>query len=276
VTIERLVAAFTGARHPLGIDNGGTEGFAAIGLTDDNKLRPAWIFIKVPDAKTAKNRFHPDLTTADQPADVDRVVAVGASGRAGCSTSSSTEPAAEPEPWDADGLSTPTVALHAAICVLPGQAPRQGGGALRQTPSVATRASSVISTLNVASPVASVHFYELVLGHLGYRQHQVDEGRSRWSLEYADGALFEIEVRPPAARATSERHVRYTPGIDHLAFHADSRSDVDALHQKLVSAGYPVAEPPREYDYAPGYYAVAFEDPSGIRLEVVHDPMTNR
>ena len=120
-----------------------------------------------------------------------------------------------------------------------------------------------------------MRFYELVLGHLGYRQHHIDEGRSRWTLEYADGALFEIEVRPPAVSSTSDRHARYEPGIDHLAFHADSRSDVDALHQKLVAARYPVAEPPREYDYARGYYAVAFDDPSGIRLEVVHDPTTN-
>ena len=146
---------------------------------------------------------------------------------------------------------------------------------MRQPRSVARRGFVSHLDLNVARPRASVRFYELVLGHLGYRQHQVDEGRSRWSLEYADGALFEIEVRPPALRGTSERHDRYAPGIDHLAFHADSRSDVDALHQKLVTAGYPVAEPPREYDYAPGYYAVAFDDPSGIRLEVVHDPTTN-
>jgi glyoxylase I family protein len=115
---------------------------------------------------------------------------------------------------------------------------RRGSGAVRQTLSVATRGFVSHLDLNVASPAASVRFYELVLGHLGYRQHQVDGGRSRWSLQYADGALSEIEVRPPSQRGTSERHERYAPGIDHLAFHADSRSDVDALHQKLVTAGY--------------------------------------
>jgi glyoxylase I family protein len=129
--------------------------------------------------------------------------------------------------------------------------------------------------LNVANPAASVRFYELVLGHLGFEHHPVEAGRSRWSLGYPDGARCEIEVRPPAQPARSARHERYSPGIDHLAFHAESRSDVDALHDKLVTAGYRVAEPPREYDYTPGYYAVAFDDPSGIRLEVVHDPTTN-
>lgn len=62
--------------HP--VDAGGSEDFAAIGLSDDHKLRPAWLFLKVPEAKMAKNRFHPDLTSPDQPAEVDRVVALGA------------------------------------------------------------------------------------------------------------------------------------------------------------------------------------------------------
>ncbi len=72
-----------------------------------------------------------------------------------------------------------------------------------------------------------------------------------------------------------DRHERYAPGLDHLAFHAESRADVDGLEAALVDAGYTVAEPAREYDYTPGYYAVAFDDPSGIRLEVVHEPAAN-
>jgi hypothetical protein len=30
--------------------------------------------------------------------------------------------------------------------------------------------------------------------------------------------------------------------------------------------------PPKEYDYVPGYYAVFFHDPDGIKLELVHVP----
>ncbi len=29
---------------------------------------------------------------------------------------------------------------------------------------------------------------------------------------------------------------------------------------------------PREYDYSPGYFAVFFHDPDGIKLEIVHVP----
>ena len=29
---------------------------------------------------------------------------------------------------------------------------------------------------------------------------------------------------------------------------------------------------PRQYDYLPGYYAVFFTDPDGLKLELVHVP----
>jgi hypothetical protein len=62
--------------HP--VDPDGSEDFTAIGLADGNKLRPAWMFIKVPEAKTAKNRFHPDLTATDHQAEVERLIGLGA------------------------------------------------------------------------------------------------------------------------------------------------------------------------------------------------------
>jgi hypothetical protein len=62
--------------HP--VDDGASEDFAAIGLADGNKAHPAWMFIKVPEAKSAKNRCHPDLMTTDRTAAVARAVAAGA------------------------------------------------------------------------------------------------------------------------------------------------------------------------------------------------------
>jgi hypothetical protein len=62
--------------HP--IDAGATSDFAAIGLADGSELAPAWMFIKVPEPKPAKNRVHPDLSSTDQPAEVDRVIELGA------------------------------------------------------------------------------------------------------------------------------------------------------------------------------------------------------
>lgn len=129
--------------------------------------------------------------------------------------------------------------------------------------------------LNVTDPPRSIAFYDLVLGRLGYERHDLGPDRAGWSLMMGGGAVFGIEVRPPRGPSPRDRHERHAPGIDHLAFHAASRTEVDRLAEALVRAGHPVADPPAEYDYTPGYYAVAFDDPDGIRLEVVHEPTAN-
>jgi Glyoxalase-like domain len=59
-------------------DPGATDEFAAIGLAGGSDGRPVWMFHKVPEKKTAKNRAHVDLLTADLPAEVDRLVGLGA------------------------------------------------------------------------------------------------------------------------------------------------------------------------------------------------------
>jgi predicted lactoylglutathione lyase len=41
---------------------------------------------------------------------------------------------------------------------------------------------------------------------------------------------------------------------------------------KISAAGGKVTDPPKEYDYLPGYYAVFFTDPDGLKLELVHVP----
>ena len=60
------------------VDDGGNADFSSIGYADAPK-HAAWFFIKVPESKAAKNRFHPDLiTSSDLAAEAARVVALGA------------------------------------------------------------------------------------------------------------------------------------------------------------------------------------------------------
>ena len=40
----------------------------------------------------------------------------------------------------------------------------------------------------------------------------------------------------------------------------------------LAEQGVTIESGPREYDYIPGYFAVFFYDPDGIKLEIVHVP----
>jgi catechol 2,3-dioxygenase-like lactoylglutathione lyase family enzyme len=59
----------------------------------------------------------------------------------------------------------------------------------------------------------------------------------------------------------------------HLAWRANSRDDVDAVHRLLVDHGVTILDPPAHYpEYWGDYYAVFFEDPDGMKLEVVHAP----
>jgi catechol 2,3-dioxygenase-like lactoylglutathione lyase family enzyme len=68
------------------------------------------------------------------------------------------------------------------------------------------------------------------------------------------------------------KHDLLSPGLHHLAWNADSRAQVDELYRLLLQMKATVLDPPTEYDYQPGYYAVYFADPDGLKLELVHIP----
>lgn len=58
--------------------------------------------------------------------------------------------------------------------------------------------------------------------------------------------------------------------LHHLAWTADDRADVDRMHRLLLDIGATVLDAPAEYPkYGPGYYAVFFADPDGLKLEYV-------
>lgn len=120
--------------------------------------------------------------------------------------------------------------------------------------------------LTVGDVGRSRPFYELVLGFLGYRCVKDTERLVVWDLALPDGvAGFAIRAaeRPRA-------HDRYTAGLHHFAWNADSRQDVDRLHDRLVEAGVTILDAPAAYpQYGTGYYAVFFADPDGLKLEYV-------
>ena len=71
--------------------------------------------------------------------------------------------------------------------------------------------------------------------------------------------------------AGAERiHDRNAPGLHHLAWSAESREDVDRLHELLIGTGATILDAPADYPrYGPTYYAVFFADPDGLKLEYV-------
>jgi glyoxylase I family protein len=63
---------------------------------------------------------------------------------------------------------------------------------------------------------------------------------------------------------------RYAVGFHHIAFFVDSRADVDERGEWLRARNVKIESGPKEYDYMPGYYAVFFYDPDGMKLEILH------
>lgn len=123
--------------------------------------------------------------------------------------------------------------------------------------------------LTVSDVAVSSAFYDKVLGRLGYRRSGEYEGEVPcWVLSQAG---FTISLGLHRAKVRSA-HNRYSVGLHHLAFHAASRAEVDGFHDFLRGEGIAVLDPPAEYDYTPGYYALFFADPDGIKLELVYEP----
>ena len=121
--------------------------------------------------------------------------------------------------------------------------------------------------LTVSDLVRSKPFYELVLGFLGYRCVKSEDEIAVFDLTLPDGVCG-IAIR---AQHRPREHDRYTVGLHHFAWNADSRQDVDRLHELLKKNGIAVLDAPADYpEYGRGYYAVFFADPDGLKLEYVH------
>lgn len=127
--------------------------------------------------------------------------------------------------------------------------------------------------LNVSDLEAARAVYGLVLEFLGYTQVKDGSGYE-WDLRApGDGRGASLGLRQCDPGETGHRHHRYAPGLHHLAWRADSREDVDRLHTLLIQNGITVLDPPTHYpEYSGDYYAVFFEDPDGMKLELVHAP----
>ena len=74
------LAAFWADVLGRSVDSGATAEFATIGLQDPPYTRPHWLFIQVPEVKTAKNRMHADLivSASNLAAETGRLLSLGA------------------------------------------------------------------------------------------------------------------------------------------------------------------------------------------------------
>jgi glyoxylase I family protein len=124
--------------------------------------------------------------------------------------------------------------------------------------------------LVVSSIERSLPFYSDLLGPLGYHRVSEVEGERGETIWYIGGPGTTIGLRE--AQSDSAPYDRYSLGLHHLAFEAATRADVDERADWLRTQGVELESEPQEYTYMPGYYAVFFFDPDGLKLEIVHVP----
>jgi catechol 2,3-dioxygenase-like lactoylglutathione lyase family enzyme len=125
--------------------------------------------------------------------------------------------------------------------------------------------------LVVSSIERSLPFYRDLLAPLGFHRISEVEGERGETIWYLSGPGSEIGLRAAQTQGEGD-YDRYRVGLHHLAFEVSSRAAVDERADWLRAQGAEIESGPEEYAYMPGYYAVFFYDPDGIKLELVHVP----
>ena len=121
----------------------------------------------------------------------------------------------------------------------------------------------------------STAFYDRVLGFIGFKRVEVPESTQqamKTRLKAWAGSGYSISIRPSKGEFAHRLQDRNAPGFNHMAFSAESRSDVEKMHALLEEIGATVLDAPAEYPYAPGYFAVYFTDPDGLKFEFAYVP----
>ena len=129
--------------------------------------------------------------------------------------------------------------------------------------------------------VGSVHHLELwvphlgrakqewgwLLGRLGYRPYQDWPDGQSWRL----GEVYLVVEQSPALTATD--HDRNRPGLNHLALHAGTRADVDALTAEAPAHGWSLLFADRHpHAGGPDHYAAYLANSDGFEVELVARP----
>lgn len=108
-------------------------------------------------------------------------------------------------------------------------------------------------------------FWDWFLSELGYVEFQSwPEG-----VSYKLGDTYLVFVQT-VEKYLEAGYNRCRVGLNHLAFHAESRAAVDAMREAVLAKGC-VELYAKKYPYAsgPGYYALFFEGPDRMKVEMV-------
>jgi glyoxylase I family protein len=125
--------------------------------------------------------------------------------------------------------------------------------------------------LVVASLERSLPFYRGLMERLGGLAESEVEGERGETIHYLSTPGSSLGLRE-ATTPSEGPYDRYRVGLHHIAFEAPSRGAVDERSEWLRAHEVEIESGPEPYGYLPGYYAVFFYDPDGLKLELVHVP----
>lgn len=117
--------------------------------------------------------------------------------------------------------------------------------------------------LSVSDLERSQKFYDAVLGLLDFRT--VDAPIGGDPHRHYFNKVMQISIRP----GRGGTHDPYAPGLHHLCLQVADKAAVDKIAGLLRAAGISVTEPAFYPQYADDYYAIFFDDPDGLRHEIV-------
>ncbi|WP_026674765.1 VOC family protein [Alkalihalobacterium bogoriense] len=119
--------------------------------------------------------------------------------------------------------------------------------------------------LYVSNLKTSTTFWGWLLEELGYSKYQQWEQGQSWKLQ--DTYIVFVQTE---SKFLDIPYHRCRVGLNHLAFHGKSRQHIDELTVKLIERDVPILYG-NKHPFAGGYdhYAVYFEDPDRIKVEVV-------
>jgi len=112
----------------------------------------------------------------------------------------------------------------------------------------------------------SEQFYDRVMSVLGFRKVARPLAGGDLHIHYFNRS-FQYTLRP--ARNARD-YDSYSPGLHHFCMRVRDRTAVDAAFRELGRRGIEASEPRLYPEYHEDYYATFFEDPDGIRLELVN------
>jgi catechol-2,3-dioxygenase len=124
--------------------------------------------------------------------------------------------------------------------------------------------------LNVSNSKKSLPFYKGLLDYLGYRI--IDESQEHIG---ASNATTDIWVIQAERKYKNRPFHRKEVGLNHISFRVGSKNAVDNFAQHFLGRRKikTLYDSPRLFpQYRKGYYAVYFEEPDRIKLEVVYIP----